>query len=83
MTKATHTISVKRKDRLKPALYEEGLSLCDLEPTSSEYLFEENMNESLKFGKYQIKKQSSRTLPRTGFKRRPDHEAGSSFSSRN
>ena len=44
MEKATHSISVERKDRLKPALSEEVRSLCDLEPISSEYLFGENMN---------------------------------------
>ena len=39
MTKATHSLSAERRDRLKPALNEEVRSICDLEPTSSEYLF--------------------------------------------
>ena len=56
-------------------------SLCDLEPTSFEYLFGGNMNESLKLSKQNYK------LPRNlvskksrnkaaGFKRRPFHEVG-------
>ena len=63
--KTTDFLSAERRDRLKSALNEEVWSLCDLEPISSEYLFGENMNESLKlakenyklteFGKYQIK----------------------------
>ena len=39
MAKATHSLSAERRDRLKPALNEEVRSICDLEPTSSEYLF--------------------------------------------
>ena len=93
MVKATHSLSAETKDRLKPALNEEVPSLCELEPTSSEYLFGENMNESLKSAKENFKlsqdlvstKSSNKAAgfsSRTGFKRRPDHEAGNSFSSR-
>ena len=91
--KATHSLSAKRRDRLKIALNEEVRSMCDLESTSSEYLFEENMNESLKLGKenyklsqnlVNIKSRNKVAQPssRAGFKRRPDHEAENSFSSR-
>ena len=87
MAKATHSLSVERTDRLKPALNEEVRSLCDLEPTSSEYLFGENMNESLKLAKENYKlsqnlvstksrNKAAGPSSRTGFKRRPDHEAG-------
>ena len=55
MAKAIHSFSAKRRDRLNPALNEEVRSLCDLEPTSSEYLFGENMNESLKSAKENFK----------------------------
>ena len=48
MAKATHSLSVEMTDRLKPVLNKEVRSLCDMEPTPSEYLFRENMNESLK-----------------------------------
>ena len=41
---AIYSLSAERKDRLKFALNEEVWSLYDLEPTSSEYLFRENMN---------------------------------------
>ena len=93
MAKATHSLSAEKRDRLKLALNEEIRSLCDLEPTSSEYLFEENMNESLKLAKenYKLSRNlvstKSRNIvagpsSRAGFKRRPDHEAGNSFSSR-
>ena len=51
MAKATHSLPAETRDRLKPALNEEVRSLCELEPTSSEYLFGENMNESLKLAK--------------------------------
>ena len=54
MAKATHSLFTKRKDRLKTVL-NEVTSLCDLEPTSSEYLFGENMNESLKLPKENYK----------------------------
>ena len=93
MAKATHSLSAERRDRLKPALNEEVRSLCDLEPTSSEYLFGENMNESLKLAKENYKlsqnlvstksrNKAAGPSSRTGFKRRPDHEAGNSFCSR-
>ena len=93
MEKATHSLSAKRRDHLKIALNEEVRSMCDLEPTSSEYLFEENMNESLKLDKenyklsqnlVNIKSRNKVAQPssRAGFKRRPDHEAENSFSSR-
>ena len=39
--------------------------LCDLEPTSSEYLFGENINESLKLGKENYK--LSQNLTKTGY----------------
>ena len=93
MAKATHSLSAERTDRLKPALNEEVRSLCDLEPTSSEYLFGENMNESLKLAKENDKLSQNLVSTksrnkvaghssRTGFKQRPDHEPGNSFSSR-
>ena len=93
MTKSTHSLSAERRDRLKPALNEEVRSLCDLEPTSSEYLFGENMNESLKLAKENYKlsqnlvstksrNKAAGPSSRTVFKRRPDHEAGNSFCSR-
>ena len=93
MTKAIHSLPAERRDHLKPALNEEVRSLCDLEPTSSEYLFGENMNESLKLAKenYKLSQNLVNTKSRNkvagpssraGFKRRPDHEAGNSFSSR-
>ena len=44
MAKATHSLPEERRDRLKPALNEEVRSLCNLEPTSPEYLFGENMD---------------------------------------
>ena len=55
MAKATHSLSVEMADRLKPVLNKEVRSLCDLEPTSSKYLFRENMNESLKSTKENYK----------------------------
>ena len=93
MAKATHSLSVERRDRLKPALNEEVRSLCDLEPTSSEYLFGENMNESLKSANenFQLsqdlvstksRNEAAGFSSRTCFKGRPDHEAGNNFSSR-
>ena len=93
MSKATHSLSAGRRDRLKLALNEEIRRLCDLEPTSSEYLFGENMNECLKLAKenyklsqnlVSIKSRNKDAGPSSGtsFKRRPDHEAGKSFSSR-
>ena len=59
MAKATHSLSVEKRDRLKPALNEEVESYN--KPTLSEYLFGENMNEIgqkelqnvIEFGKYQ------------------------------
>ena len=93
MAKATHSLSAESRDRLKPALNEEVRSLCNLEPRSSEYLFGENMNESLKLAKENYKlsqnlvstksrNKAAGLSSRTGFKRRPDHEAGNSFCSR-
>ena len=93
MAKATHSLSAETGDRLKPALNEEVRSLCELEPTSSDYLFGENMNESLKSAKENFKlsqdlvstksrNKAAGFSSRTGFKRRPDHEAGNSFRSR-
>ena len=78
---------------LKPALKEEVRRLYDLQPTSFEYLFGENVNESLKLGKetYKLSQNLVSTKSRnkvagislkTGFKRRPDHEARNKFSSR-
>ena len=63
---------------------EEVWSLYDLKPTSSEYLFGGNINESLKLakGNYKLsqnlvsaKSRNKVELPssRAGFKRRPDH----------
>ena len=90
MAKATHSLSAEKRDRLKPALNEEVWSPRDLEPTSYEYLFGENMNESLKLAKENYKlsqnlvntksrNKIAGTSSRTGFKRRPDHEAENSF----
>ena len=45
----------EKRDRLNPVLNEEVRSLRTLEPTSSEYLFKENMNESLKLAKENYK----------------------------
>ena len=60
MAKATHSLSVEKRGRLKTALNEEVESYN--KPTSSEYLFGENMNEIgqkelqtvIEFRKYQI-----------------------------
>ena len=95
IAKATHSLSAERRDRLKPALNGEVRNLCDMESTSSEYLFGENMNESLKLTKENYKLSQVPNListksrnkvaspsSRTGFKRRPDHVAGNNFSSR-
>ena len=93
MAKATHSLPAETRDRLKPALTEEVRSLCELEPTSSEYLFGENINESLKSVKENFKlsqdlastksrNKAAGFSSRTGFKRRPDYEAGNNFSSR-
>ena len=73
MVKTTDSLSAEKRDRLKPALYEEVRRLCDLEPASSEYIFGENMNAILMLakknlqivtglGKNKIKEQSSRTI---------------------
>ena len=51
MPKATHFIYEERKACLKPILNEEVQNQYDLESTSSEYHFGENMNESLKLAK--------------------------------
>ena len=94
MAKATHSLSSVRRDRLKSALNKEFRSLCDLEPISSEYLYGENMNESLKLAKENYKLSHNLVMTKSGnkvegasskagFKRRPDHEAGNRFSSRN
>ena len=84
----------ERRDLLKPALNEEVRSLCDLESTSSEYLFGENMNGSLKLAKqnYKLsqnlvstksrKKVAGPSSTKAGFKRRPDHAAGNCFAAR-
>ena len=48
MAKATISVSTERRDCLKPDLNEEVASLCEMEPTSSDFLFGENMNGSLK-----------------------------------
>ena len=93
MAKATHSLSTESKDHLKPALNAKVRSLCDLEPPSSEYCFGENMTESLKLAKenYKLSQNLVNTKSRNkvagassraGFKRRPENEAGNSFSSR-
>ena len=51
MPKSTHFIYEERKARLKPILNEEVQNPFDLESTSAEYYFGENMNESLKLAK--------------------------------
>ena len=51
MAKSTHSLSAEKRDRLKPALNEELRDMCDLQTTSSAYLFGENMNGSLKLAK--------------------------------
>ena len=94
MENGINTLSEGRRDRSKPALNEEVRNLCHLVPASSEYLFEENMNENLKLTKkiYKLshslvstKSRNNVAVPSSteGFKRRPDYEAGSSFSCRN
>ena len=90
MVKATDSLSAEKRDRLKPALYEEVRRLCDLEPTPPEYIFEENMNEILMLAKknYKLSQDLVRTksrnkvagpLPWANFKRRRNYEAGDSF----
>lgn len=92
--KATHFISAERIGRLKPGLNEELRSLSNSKPTSSEYLFGENMNKSLKVAKKnpklslnlvitKLRNKVVGPLSRAGFKQRPDHEPGNNFSSRN
>ena len=82
-----------RKKKKKKKKNEEVRSLCDLEPTSSGYLFGENVNESLKLAKenYKLsqnlvstksKNKVAGPASRAEFKRRPDHKAGNSFFSR-
>ena len=94
MGKATHDFFAEKRDRLKLALNEKVQNPCDFERASFEYLFRENINESLKLAKGNYKmsqnfvSNKSRNkvagpLSRIGFKRRPDHETGNSFSSRN
>ena len=51
----------------------------NFEPVCFETEIGGNMNESLKL----TKKVKDEPSSKTGFKRRPDHEAGNSFSSRN
>ena len=93
IAKATRSYSAETRYHLKPALKEEVRSLCDLQPTSFEYIFGENVNESLKLGKetYKLSQNLVSTKSRnkiaglslrTGFKRRLDHEARNKFSSR-
>ena len=48
---ANHLLSAEMRYRSKPALNEEVRNLGDSEPTSPEYLFGENMNESFKLAK--------------------------------
>ena len=94
MGKTTHDLLAEKRDRLKLALNEKVQNPCDFECASFEYLFRENINESLKLAKGNYKmsqnfvSNKSRNkvagpLSRIGFKRRPDHETGNSFSSRN
>ena len=93
MAKATHSFSAEWRDRSKSALNEEVRSFCELKPTPSEYPCEENMDESLKVAKENYKMSQNLVSTksrnkvagpssRAGFKRRPEHEAGISFSSR-
>ena len=93
IAKATYSYSAETRYHLKPALKEEVRSLCDLQPRSFEYLFGENVNESLKLGKETYKPSENLVSTKsrnkvagislkTGFKRRPDHEARNKFSSR-
>ena len=49
--KASQLISTERKDKLKPALNEDIRSLRDNDHTTSDYLFGENISESLKLTK--------------------------------
>ena len=93
--KASQLISTERKDKLKPALNEDLRSLCDNDHTTSDYLFAENISESLKLAKENYKlaqnQANSKSTPRhklsgsscrAGYKRRYDVEAPSSYSSR-
>ena len=53
--KASQLIAAERKDKLKPALNEDIRSLCDNDHTASNYLFGENISESLKLAKENYK----------------------------
>ena len=49
--RAHKQISNEQKERLKPVLNEDFRGLCDKETTSSEYLFGENLVESMREAK--------------------------------
>ena len=46
--KGSQLISTEKKDKLKPVLNEDVGSLCGNDQTTSDYLFVENIPESLK-----------------------------------
>ena len=52
--KTSQLTSAARKDKLKPALNENLRSLCDNDNTTSDYLFGENISESLKLTNYKL-----------------------------
>ena len=49
--KAVHMISTERKEKLRPALNEDIRSICDNDYTTSDYLFGDNISESIKIAK--------------------------------
>ena len=77
MAKATHSLSAERRDRLKPALNEEVRSLSDLKLAKENYKLTPNLVSTKLRNKV-----AGPSSTRAGFKRRPDHEAGNSFSFR-
>ena len=53
--RTSQLISAEKKDKLKPALNEDIRSLYDNDHTASDYLFGENISESLKLAKKNYK----------------------------
>ena len=92
--KASQLISAERKVHLKLALNEDIRSLCNNDHTTSDYLFGENISESLKLAVKNYKSAqnlaNSKSSPRhkslgssyrACYKRRYDAETPSSYSS--
>ena len=52
--KTSQLISAERKDKLKLFLNEDTGSLCDNDHTTPDYLFGENISESLKLAKEEL-----------------------------